>query len=106
VNRKRSERSLLERVAFEKMLSDLSATFINVPEELVGVTIEKSLATIAEFLNLGSIAAYGFSRENNEFRVIFSWCGEGVDSPPEAIRSNQLPWWSALLLRGESLLLS
>ena len=105
-NRRRAEKSLFERVAFEKLLSDLSATFINVPEGLVGATIVKNLGRIAEFLNLDRITVCGYSKESNDFRVTFSWHGEGVDKPPEVTRTLRFPWWSALFLRGESLLLS
>jgi PAS domain S-box-containing protein len=105
-NRRKFEQSLLGRVAFEKMLSDLSATFINLPEEQVGTTIEKSLGGIAEFLKLDTVTLYSYSKESKDLQVAFSWRGQGVDNPPVILRMNQLPWWCALLLRGETLLVS
>jgi PAS domain S-box-containing protein len=99
------ERSLIERVAFEKMLSDLSATFISLPEQQVGMTIEQNLGRIAKFLKLDRITLYGYSKESRDLLVAFSWCGEGVENQPAVIRINQLPRLSAILLRGEDLLL-
>ena len=105
-NRRKFEQRLLERVAFEKMLSDLSATFINLPEEQVSATIDKSLSGIAAFLKLERITLYSYSKESKDLMVTFSWRGEGIENPPAVMRINQLPWWSACLLRGEILLLS
>ena len=58
------------------MLSDLSTTFINLPEEQVGATIEQSLGRIAEFLNLDRITVFDYSRESSELTGDFSWRGE------------------------------
>jgi PAS domain S-box-containing protein len=105
-NRKKFQQSLVERMAFEKMLAGLSATFINLPEEQVGATIEKSLGGIAEFLKLNRITLFGYSQESRELKVSLSWSGEGVEAPPAVMGISQLPWWSDLLLRGEAVLLS
>jgi PAS domain S-box-containing protein len=104
--RRKFEHSLLERVTFEKMLSDLSATFINLPEEHIEVTLEKSLSSVADFLQLDRITVYRYSKESRHLRVSFSWRGEGIEHPQAVIGTSQLPWWSAHLLRGEALLLS
>ena len=105
-NRRRVQQSLVERMAFEKMLSDLSRTFINLPEEQVGATIQESLGRIAEFLKLSRITLFDYSQESRELTMAFSWCGKGVESPPTVMGINQLPWWSDRLLRGDSVLLS
>lgn len=105
-DRRKFEQSLLERVAFEKMLSELSATFINLPEEQVGATLERSLGKLAEFLHLDRITLYGLSKENKDVWTTFSWRREGVEKPPATIATKELPWWSAMLLRNQSLFLS
>jgi PAS domain S-box-containing protein len=105
-NRRRVQQSLVERMAFEKMLCDLSRTFINLPEEQVGATIQESLGRIAEFLKIGRITLFDYSQESRELTMAFSWCGKGVENPPTVMGINQLPWWSDRLLRGDSVLLS
>jgi PAS domain S-box-containing protein len=104
-NRKKFEQSLLERVAFEKLLSDLSATFINLPEEHVSASIENNLGRLAAFLKLDRITLYGYSKESKDLMLTFSWRGQGLQNPPAVLRMDQLPWWTAVLLRGETLLL-
>jgi PAS domain S-box-containing protein len=105
-NRRRFEQSLRHRVAFENMLSDLSATFINLPVDQIGVTMGNSLGRIAEFLNFDRITLYDCSAENKDVRKTFSWHREGVEDLPAIIESSRLPWWNARLLRGEALYVS
>ena len=105
-HRRKFEMSLIDRIAFEKMLSNLSRTFINLPEERVGATMLESLGRMTEFLKLSRITLFDYSQENREFMVAFSWCAKGVENPPVVIGVNQLPWLCDRLLRGDSILLS
>jgi PAS domain S-box-containing protein len=104
--RRKFEQSLVQRVAFEKMLSELSAIFGTLPEGKVGSTIEKSLGGIAGFLKLDRITLYRYSPESRDLRVNVSWHGEGVESPQAVFGPNDLPWWCDLLERRETILLS
>ncbi len=91
-------------MAFEKMLSELSATFINLPEEQVGATIENSLGRVAEFLKLNTITLFGYSQENKELTVTCSWRAEEVQPVPAVMRAEQFSWITNRLLRGETVL--
>jgi PAS domain S-box-containing protein len=104
--RRKFEHSLLERVAFEKMLSDLSAIFTALPEQQVGSTIENSLGRIAEFLKLNSITLFGYSPEKRHLTVTYSWHGHEVKAIPAVIETRELSWITSLLLRGETVLAS
>jgi PAS domain S-box-containing protein len=104
--RRKAQQSLVERMAFEKILSDLSKTFINLPEEQVGASMQESLGRISEFLKLTRITLFEYSQESRELTVAFSCCGKGIESPPAVVGINQLPWLSDRLLRGDSILLS
>jgi PAS domain S-box-containing protein len=100
------DRFLAERLAFELLTSDLSRTFINLPEEQIGATIQKSLGRIAGLLVLDRITIYELSRENAELLLTFSWSGEGIQPVPVALKVDQFAWWKPLLLRGETVLVS
>jgi PAS domain S-box-containing protein len=105
-NRIRFERSLIDRMAFEKMLSGLSTTFISLPAEQVDAKIEKSLGSIAEFLNINRITFFEYSHGSAELKVTLSWRGHGVQSVSAVVNANQFPWWTRLLLQGQMILLS
>ncbi len=104
--RRKFEQSLVQRVAFEKMLSELSAVFGMLPEGEVGAAIEKSLGSIAEFLKLDRITLYRYSPESRDLRVNVSWHAKGVESPQAVFGPNDFPWWCDLLERRETILLS
>ncbi len=104
--RKRAQQSVVKLMAFEKMLSQLSATFINLPEPEVESTIENSLAGIAEFLELNRITLFDYSPGKKEMRMTMAWRGEGIAAPPSILSSDKLPLRRDALLRGEAVLLS
>jgi PAS domain S-box-containing protein len=105
-NRIKFEQSLINRMAFEEMLSDLSTTFISLPAEQVDAKIEKSLGTIAEFLKINRITFFEYSLGSAELKVTLSWRGQGVQPVSAVVNTNQFPWWTRLLLSGEMILLS
>jgi PAS domain S-box-containing protein len=104
--RKKAQQSVVNLMAFEKMLSQLSATFINLPEGQVETTIEKSLKEIGEFLGLNRITLFDYSPKDKELKTTMSWRGEGVEAPPAALSTDRLPMRRDALLRGEAVLLS
>jgi len=60
--RRKTETELLWRLEFESLLSDLSTTFINLPEEQVDVNMERSLARLGEFLNMDRISLFEYGQ--------------------------------------------
>jgi PAS domain S-box-containing protein len=99
--KKKVEASLIERLAFERLLSGLSAEFISMPEDQVGVNIEQGLRRIAEFLKMDRVTLFEFSPDRTEFRSTFSWAGGGTTPAPTTVKAADLPWWRIRLLRGE-----
>jgi PAS domain S-box-containing protein len=100
--RRKVEESLVERLTFEELLSDLSTTFINLPEEQVDANIENGLGRIAEFLKMDRITLFEFSQDRAEITATFSWAGRGITPAPTLVRADDLPWWRSRLLRGET----
>ena len=103
--RKNAQQSVVNLMTFEKMLSKLSATLINLPEGQVETTIESSLGGIADFLGLNRITIFDYSPEDKEFRMTISWCGEGVEAPPAVLGIDRLPLRRDALARGDIVLL-
>ncbi len=104
--RKKAQRSVVDLIAFEKILSKLSATFINLPEVQIQATIKNSLGGIADYLGLNRITLFDYSPEDKEFRMTISWCGEGVETPPAVLDIDQLPSRRDALAHGDTVLLS
>jgi PAS domain S-box-containing protein len=104
--RRKVEESLVERLTFEQLLSELSTTFIDLPEEQVDLNMENGLARIAEFLKMDRVTLFEFSRDRTEITATFSWSGEGTSPAPALVKAADLPWWRSRLLRGEVALAS
>jgi PAS domain S-box-containing protein len=94
------EKSLSERLALETLLSDLSGTFVESPEEQVNWNIEKSFGRIAEFLKLDRITLFETSQAG-ELRATSSWGSDGTE--PVLLNSKPIPWpwWTGQGLGGE-----
>ena len=103
-NRRKFERLLVERMSFQKLLSDLSATFINLPEEQVSSTIEQSLPRIAELLHFQRITLHEVSLERTVLTPTICWNSEGAQPAPAVIDAGKFSWWARSLLRGEIVL--
>lgn len=91
--KRKYQQSLLSQMAFEKMLSDLSTTFINLPEDQVAPKIDKCLGRIAQFLNLDRITLFAFSQPITELIVTFSWHALEVPPIPPILNIDKLTWW-------------
>ena len=104
--RKSVEKSLLERLTFESLLSDLMTTFINLPEEQVAPNINQNIGRIAEFLNLDRITIYEFSQDRTELTVNFAWTKQPGQTLLAVMETNQLPWWTDRILHCEVIVTS
>jgi PAS domain S-box-containing protein len=103
--RRKVEHSLRERLTFETLRSELSASFINLPEDQISPVVQRGLGRVAEFLNSQRISLYEFSQGGSAFTKAFSWRRAGFPLAPETVNSSQLPWFTSHVLRGEVLLL-
>jgi PAS domain S-box-containing protein len=104
--KRKVEASLIERLAFERLLSSLSAEFISMPEDQVDVNMEQGLRRIAEFLKMDRVTLFQFSPDKTEFRSTFSWASGGTTPAPATVKAADLPWWRMPLLRGEVVFIS
>jgi PAS domain S-box-containing protein len=101
--KRKFQHSLVDQMAFEKMLAELSTTFINLPEDRVGATIDRSLGRIARLLKLDRITLFEYSPASAEFVATFSWLSIGARPTPAVIHARDLPWYTQPLLRGETI---
>jgi PAS domain S-box-containing protein len=104
--RKKVEESLVERLMFETLLSDLSTTFINLPEERVEANLEESLGRMGASLQTDRITLFEFSEDRTELTERFTWRKEGLKVAHPVIKADKLPWWAERTLHGEALITS
>jgi two-component system, LuxR family, sensor kinase FixL len=98
--RRRAQRALADRLQFETLLSELSATFITVPASELDREIERGLRRIVERLDVdhASLAELGEGREVVE--VTHSWSRQGLTLVTGVVETTAFPWIGSRLLEG------
>jgi len=98
------EASADERLAFERLLVDLSSQFANLSGEQFEIATQAALSRIREFLGFdrGSFAEF---LEDGSISILSSNAAEGVDPQPLGKVSQALSWYHRQLLAGEMVIL-
>ena len=93
-DRKRAEAVMADRVLFEQLLADLSATFVNVPSERLDESIENSLKMLVEFLGNDRSTLVRLTEDPKHILVTHSYAVPGCEPfPLGPLADNQLPWY-------------
>ena len=103
---KRAEQTLNERLRFEKLISELSGTFINLPFDQIDQKIDYGLELIAKQLDIERIALLQFSRDKSQLNLTHTYAIDSRQRAPIFLVSEQLPWFSESLRRGKTLRIS
>jgi PAS domain S-box-containing protein len=91
--KRKAQQSLRERLTFETLCSELSADFINLPEEQISSVVQLSLGRIAQFLKVDQITLYDLTQGGSEFTRAFAWHQEGFAAGLEVVSSSRFPWF-------------
>jgi signal transduction histidine kinase len=99
LERKRLELSLAERLRFETLLSEQSATFSSLSPAEVDREINRALRRIADFFKADWGRLAEFSHDSRIARITHSWMAEGA--APSTVSPGDIPWVLARLEAGE-----
>jgi signal transduction histidine kinase len=101
MERRRVELLIAERLRFETLLSEQTATFSSLSPTEIDRAIERALRRIVDFFEAdwGSLAE--FSHDSRVARVTHSWVAEGAAAAPPAASLAEIPWVVARLQGGE-----
>ena len=92
---------LEERLRFERLLTDLSATFVNVAADLVDAQIEQALEQLVDFLGVERGSFGQISEDNKGILATHSFVVPGYPPLPPLILQEDLPWYASRVQRGE-----
>jgi PAS domain S-box-containing protein len=92
-----------EHLRFEKLLAELSATFVNLPADQVDSRIESALRSIVEFLRVDRGGLAQVLADQNQLVITHSYHRPGVPPNPRLIVDEQLPWYAKTIYGGEVL---
>src|SRR3954470_15493372 len=92
---------LEERLQFERLLTDLSATFVNVAADRVDAKIEQALEHLVDFLGVQRSSCGQFSEDNRAILVTHSFVAPGYPPFPPMILDGDFPWYAEQVRGGE-----
>jgi signal transduction histidine kinase len=92
-----------ERLRFETLLADLSATFVRLPPAQVDSQVEGALRRLVEFLEVGRGSLAEVLADRKQLVLTHSYHVPGVPLMPRTILEEQLPWYARTIFRGEVL---
>ncbi|HSG82454.1 MAG TPA: sigma 54-interacting transcriptional regulator, partial [Gemmatimonadota bacterium] len=103
--RKQAELDLEQQSRFEALLSEISASFVNVPPDQLDAAITSALEQVGHCLeldlcNLGNLTPHG-----KQVRVTHMWSRETIDVAPSYSAAKH-PWFLSPFLTGSELLWS
>jgi formate hydrogenlyase transcriptional activator len=106
LERKRIRLEIDERLRFERLISDLSAGFVNLPPEEVESEINRGLRSITEFFNVDRCTIGLFSEDRTLLTRVFEYLSLGAEAAPESISKEQMPWYLEQLIQGNQVVVN
>lgn len=102
-----AEQTLKERLDFERLLSDISALFINLPDEAADAVIESALHLINEFFQVDRCGLVRISIKDNAWRVTHAAYAPGIASVPKNtdLPLSMFPWVAEKIIKMNDMVL-
>ena len=99
--RRGTEAAFDDRLEFERLLTDLSGVFANVPSERVEAEVQTALERLLRALDLGRISFFRFSAADGRMSLVHSVAAKGFEPGYSASWNAEYPWYVATLARGD-----
>ncbi|MEE4607953.1 MAG: sigma 54-interacting transcriptional regulator, partial [Desulfobacteraceae bacterium] len=92
LRRRRTQGHLTERLAFEEMLFDISARFVDLPPDQVDAQIAAALRTVGRHLRMDRITYFEFSETDQRLALLYSYVDPLAAPPPSEIGFERFDW--------------
>jgi PAS domain S-box-containing protein len=105
-NLKQSQEALQYRLAFEELVSDISARFISMTSEKIDQGVEEALGKIGRFADADGGYVFLFSGDMKRFSMTHLWRNENLSTEKRNLQdldASSMPWWTEQLLRHKPL---
>jgi signal transduction histidine kinase/integral membrane sensor domain MASE1 len=97
--RDRTARDLADNLWFHALLSQLSATFVQMPGERLESTLDVWLESLGRALRLDQVRVVRFTEHDQRPTIVSTWFAN-TDLPPPSNVKEDFPWMVAELLAG------
>ncbi len=96
-DRKQAEKRLHYQLAFQKMVADISAGFVNFSREDMDEAIDNALKLTGEFFQADRSYLFQFAADGQTMDNTHEWCAPGIIPQIKRIKDfpvKTFPWWS------------
>jgi len=93
-----------ERLKLEKLLTELSATFINIPTDKIDEKVETVLQRIGKILDVDRTEFVQFLGDPKKLRITHSWTARGIKRHPLIDAQEHYPWVNEQLSKGKHII--
>ena len=100
--REQAEQALARAMAFERLIAELSATFMHVPPEGLDAHIVEALARVGEFLGADRGQVVQHVPAERVLTRTHSWVREGVPGTPVSEAEEAFPWFAARMFEARA----
>ena len=97
-----AERELDAEARFERLISELSSYFIDLPADKIDAEIEQALARLVNYLAIDRVNIFEFTVDKTELVLTHSSAAaRDTAAAPSRYTTNKLPWYAKRLLNNE-----
>lgn len=100
------EKKAKERLKFEKLLTELSTIFINIPSDEIDEKVETVLRRIGEILDVDRTEFVQFIGDPKQLKITHSWTAKGIKRHPLIDAQEHYPWAILQLSKGKHIIFS
>ena len=94
--------SLQRRLGLQRLLSEVSSHFINLPADELDGQINRALGRVGTFLGFNLVAISKFSGQGTRGEVTHIWTAQGLLPTPPGFTELDFPWCAERLTQGHS----
>jgi signal transduction histidine kinase len=104
--RKVAEEALGERLQFEGLISNCSASFVNLPPDEVDSKINEVLRSITELFDADRCSIVLFSEDGTQLVRALEYHSAEADPADESMSREQMPWYMEQLIQGNPVMMT
>lgn len=104
-DRSDAEMSVRQRLAMERLVTQLALRFINIPSDDVDHHIDLAISEIGEFTKVDRVYMFRFTDDRARMDPTHWWCAPGVipyRGLSEGLRAMDFSWWTRKMMEGKA----
>jgi signal transduction histidine kinase/PAS domain-containing protein len=104
---KLSKEMLQKNNLFQSILMDMATKYINLPIDMVDVTINDSLAQLGDFVQVDRVYIFDYDDKSKTASNSFEWCAEGISPEIESLQFipySVIPYWIEMHSEGNEII--